>query len=87
MSFRIESRQVEGRIVLHLHGQLVGSEAERILRDQIVRAVAGQGHVVVDASEMAVFDQACLAVIQAGLGEWITLEGGGAYLELMLRRR
>ena len=35
MSFRIESRQVETRVVLHLHGQLVGPEAERILREQI----------------------------------------------------
>ena len=86
MSFRIESRSVNDRIFLHLHGQLVGPEAERILREQIVRAVAGQGHVVVDASEMTVFDQACLAVIQAGLGDWLTLEGGGAYLDLLLRR-
>jgi anti-anti-sigma regulatory factor len=87
MSFRIETRQVADRVVLHIHGQLVGSEAERILREQIVRAVADQGHVVIDASEMTVFDPACLAVIQAGLGDWITLEGGGAYLELMLRRK
>ncbi|HVU50318.1 MAG TPA: STAS domain-containing protein [Polyangia bacterium] len=87
MSFRIESRVVDERIVLHLHGQLVGAEAERLLREQIVRAVAGQGHVVIDASEMTVFDPACLAVIQAGLGDWLTLEGGGAYLELMLRRQ
>jgi hypothetical protein len=87
VSFRIEAKQIEARVVLHLHGQLVGPEAERILREQIVRAVADQGHVVVDASEMTVFDPACLAVIQAGLGEWLTLQGGGAYLELMLRRQ
>ena len=87
MSFRIESRSVEERVVLHLHGQLVGPEAERILREQIVRAVADQGHVVVDASEMTVFDPACLAVIQAGLGEWLTVQGGGAYLELLLNQR
>ena len=87
MSFRIETRQVDARVRLHLHGQLVGPEAERLLREQIVRAVADQGHVVLDASEMTVFDPACLAVIQAGLGDWLTLEGGGAYLELMLRRR
>jgi hypothetical protein len=86
MSFRIETRSAEERVRLHLHGQFVGSEAERVLREQIVRAVADQGHVVVDASEMTAFDQACLAVIQAGLGEWLTLEGGGAYLELLLRR-
>jgi anti-anti-sigma regulatory factor len=86
MSFRIESRPVDGRVVLFLHGQLVGSEAEGVLRGEIVRAVAEQGHVVVDASEMTVFDPACLAVIQAGLGDWLTLEGGGAYLELLLRR-
>ena len=87
MSFRIETKEVDQRVVLHLHGQLVGPEAERLLREQIVRAVAGQGHVVIDASEMTVFDPACLAVIQAGLGDWLTLEGGGAYLELMLRRQ
>jgi hypothetical protein len=87
MSFRIESREVDQKIVLHLHGQLVGTEAERILRDQIVRAVADRGHVTVDAGEMTVFDPGCLAVIQAGLGDWLTLVGGGAYLELMLRRK
>jgi hypothetical protein len=86
MSFRIESRAIDNRIVLYLHGQLVGPEAERILREQIVHAVADQGHVVIDASEMTVFDPASLAVIQAGLGDWLTLEGGGAYLELLLRR-
>jgi anti-anti-sigma regulatory factor len=87
MSFRIETRSVEERVVLHLHGQLVGPEAERLLREQIVRAVANQGHVVVDASEMTVFDPACLAVIQAGLGEWLSVQGGGAYLDLLLGRR
>jgi hypothetical protein len=86
MTFRIESRVVEARVILSLHGQLVGAEAERVLREQIVRAVADHGHVVVDASEMATFDAACLAVIQAGLGDWLTLEGGGAYLDLLLRR-
>lgn len=86
MSFRIDTRSVDEHVRLHLHGQFVGPEAERLLREQIVRAVADQGHVVVDASEMTVFDPACLAVIQAGLGEWLTLEGGGAYLELLLRR-
>jgi anti-anti-sigma regulatory factor len=86
MSFRIESRRVEERVVLHLHGQLVGSEAERLLREQIVRAVADQGHVVVDATEMTVFDPACLAVIQAGVGDWLTVRGGGAYLSLLLKR-
>ena len=85
MSFRIESRVVAERTVLFLHGQLVGPEAERILREQIVRAVADQGHVLVDAGELTTFDQASLAVIQAGLGDWLTVEGG-AYLELLLRR-
>jgi hypothetical protein len=86
MSFRIESRTIDDRVVLYLHGQLVGPEAERILREQIVHAVADQGHVVIDASEMTTFDPASLAVIQAGLDVWLTLEGGGAYLELLLRR-
>lgn len=87
MSFRIESRVVASKVNLYLHGQLVGPEAERILREQIVRAVADQGHVVIDAGELTVFDPACLAVIQAGLGDWLTLQGGGAYLELLLRRK
>jgi anti-anti-sigma regulatory factor len=87
MSFRIESRVVASKVSLYLHGQLVGPEAERILREQIVRAVADQGHVVIDAGELTVFDPACLAVIQAGLGDWLTLQGGGAYLELLLRRK
>jgi anti-anti-sigma regulatory factor len=87
MSFRIESRVVAEKIVLYLHGQLVGPEAERILREQIVRAVVDQGHVLVDAGELTVFDPACLAVIQAGLGDRLTLQGGGAYLELLLRRK
>jgi anti-anti-sigma regulatory factor len=87
VSFRIDSLLVDDKPVIHLHGQLVGNEAERLLREQIVRAVADRGHVVVDASQMTVFDPGCLAVIQAGLGEWLTLEGGGAYLELLLKRR
>jgi hypothetical protein len=86
MNFRIETKSVDDRVQLCLHGQFVGSEAERLLRDQIVRAVANQGHVVVDAAEMSVFDPACLAVIQAGLGEWLTLQNGGAYLDLLLKR-
>jgi anti-anti-sigma regulatory factor len=86
MTFRIESRPVEDRVVLHLYGQFVGNEAERLLREQIVRGVAAQGHVVVDATEMTEFDAASLAVIQAGLDDWLTLEGGGAYLDLLLRR-
>jgi anti-anti-sigma regulatory factor len=86
MTFRIESRPVDERVVLALHGQFVGSEAARLLREQIVRAIAAQGHVVVDVREMTVFDPACLAVIQAGLGDWLTVEGGDAYLELLLRK-
>jgi hypothetical protein len=86
MSFRIETKSVDDRVQLCLHGQFVGVEAEHLLRDQIVRAVADKGHVIVDASEMTVFDPACLAVIQSGLGTWLTLEGGGAYLDLLLRR-
>ena len=65
----------------------MGRDAERVLREQIVRAVAEQGHVVVDVSEMTVFDSACLAVIEAGLGQWLALRGGGAYLELLLQRK
>jgi hypothetical protein len=86
MTFRIDRRTVETRVVLFLHGQLVGPEAERILREQIVHAVADEGHVVVDASEMTTFDPACLAVIHAGLDDWLTLEGADAYLDLLLRR-
>jgi hypothetical protein len=86
MGFRIETRKVGERTVLQLHGQLVGPEAERLLREQIVRAVAAHGHVVVEAGELTTFDPASLAVIQAGLGEWLSLEGGGAYLDLLLGR-
>jgi len=86
MSFRIERRTIDTRVVLFLHGKLVGPEAERILREQIVHAVADEGHVVLDASEMTTFDPACLAVIHAGLGDWLTLEGADAYLDLLLRR-
>ncbi|HVZ75290.1 MAG TPA: hypothetical protein VHJ20_23090 [Polyangia bacterium] len=86
MTFRIDARLVGERIVLALHGQLVGAEAERLLREQIVRAVAEKGCVVVDAAEMTTIDAASLAVIHAGLGAWITVEGGGEYLDLLLRR-
>jgi len=87
MTFRIEKYQVDNRAVLQIHGQLVGRDAERVLREQIARAVADQGHVVVDVSEMTVFDPGCLAVIEAGLGQCLDLQGGGAYLELLLQRK
>jgi ABC-type transporter Mla MlaB component len=86
MPFRIDCQQHTDRVRLHAAGELSGRQAERVLREQIVRAVADCGHVVLDVAEVTVIDAGCLAVIEAGLGDWLSVEGGGPYLRTLLAR-
>ena len=86
MPFRIDNQQDKDRVRLHAAGELSGRQAERVLREQIVRSVADCGHVVLDVSEVTVIDAGCLAVIEAGLGDWLSVEGGGPYLRTLLSR-
>jgi anti-anti-sigma regulatory factor len=84
VTFRIDCDDDGGLTILRAHGHLVGGEAEQVLRDQIVRAVAKQSAVVLDIGNVAAVDSACLAVIQAGIGDWLTVENGGEYLNALL---
>ena len=86
MPFRIDNQQDKNRVRLHAAGELSGRQAERVLREQIVRGVADCGHVVLDVAEVTVIDAGCLAVIEAGLGDWLSVEGGGPYLRTLLSR-
>ncbi len=86
MAFRIDNQQDENLVRLHAAGELSGRQAERVLREQIVRAVADRGHVVLDVAEVTVIDAGCLAVIEAGIGDWLSVEGGGPYLRTLLSR-
>jgi anti-anti-sigma regulatory factor len=84
MSFRIDRAGDEFQIILRVQGRLLGREAEQILREQIVRAVSEKGHVVLDVSGVTVIDSGCLAIVESGLGDWLSVEGGGAYLNMLL---
>jgi anti-anti-sigma regulatory factor len=86
MSFRIDRAGDEYQLVLRVHGRLLGREAEQILREQIVRAVSDKGHVVLDVAGVTVIDSGCLAIIESGVGDWLSVEGGGAYLNMLLGR-
>jgi|KBSMisStandDraft_5_1062788.scaffolds.fasta_scaffold1451737_1 anti-anti-sigma regulatory factor len=86
MSFRIDRAGDEYQLILRVHGRLLGREAEQILREQIVRAVSEKGHVVLDVAGVTVIDSGCLAIIESGLGDWLSVEGGGAYLNMLLGR-
>jgi ABC-type transporter Mla MlaB component len=84
MSFRIDRAGDERGITLRVEGRLVGREAEVVLREQIVRAVSERGKVVVDVAGVAVIDPGCLAIIESGIGDWLSVQGGGDYLNLLL---
>jgi anti-anti-sigma regulatory factor len=86
MSFRIDHECKSTCVVLRLSGQLLGWEAERVLREQIVHAASSGLEVVIDASELAVLDCGCLSAIEGALGERLVLGEGGAYLKALLRR-
>ena len=86
MSFRIDRAGDEYQLILRVQGRLLGREAEQILREQIVRGVSEKGHVVLDVAGVTVIDSGCLAVIESGLGDWLSVEGGGAYLNVLLGR-
>ena len=55
-------------------------------RERLEDAVRPGGHVVLDVAEVTVIDAGCLAVIEAGLGDWLSVEGGGPYLRTLLSR-
>jgi ABC-type transporter Mla MlaB component len=84
MSFRIDRAGGQQGITLRVEGRLVGREAELVLREQIVRAVSEQGKVVLHVAGVTVIDSGCLAIIESGLGDWLAVEGGGDYLNLLL---
>jgi hypothetical protein len=86
MSFRIDHECKKTCVVLRLHGELLGWEAERLLREQIVCAATSGLEVVIDASEVSAVDAGCLAAIESGLGERLVLGDGSAYVRALLRR-
>ena len=84
MPFRIDRASDEHQIKLRIQGRLVGREAALVLREQIVRAVSENGRVVLDVRGVTVIDSGCLAIVESGIGDWLSLEGGGDYLDLLL---
>ncbi len=46
--------------------------------------MADKGHVVLDVAGVTVIDSGCLAIIESGLGDWLSVEGGGPYLSMLL---
>jgi ABC-type transporter Mla MlaB component len=84
MPFRIERAGDEQERKLRIHGRLVGREAALVLREQIVRAVSENGRVALDVSGVTVIDSGCLAIIESGIGDWLSVEGGGDYLDILL---
>lgn len=89
MTFRIDCDDEERRIVLRAQGHLVGPEAERVLNAQIVRGIGRNRAVVLDIGAVTAIDSRCLAIIEAGLAERLTVENGGEYFDALLggRRR
>ena len=84
MGFRIDRAGDEQKLKLLVHGRLVGREAALVLREQIVRAVSENGRVALDVSGVTVIDSGCLAIIESGVGDWLSIEGGGDYLDILL---
>jgi hypothetical protein len=87
MSFRIDRIVREGIPVLRMEGLLVGHDTWRVLCDQITRAVSDGGGFALDVSGVTGYDDACLAAIEASLGCWLWVEGGGEYLRTLLGQR
>jgi anti-anti-sigma regulatory factor len=87
MTFRISREKRGAETVLRLEGELVGTETWRTFCDQIIRAVGVRGCVVLNVAAVTAYDDACLATIEAGLGRWLAVEGGGEYLAALLCRR
>jgi hypothetical protein len=87
MSVQFHPAVNNGVPVLRIEGALVGVQAWRVLCRQIVRAVSDGGRVVLDVAKVTGYDDACLAAIQAGLGRWLSVEGGSDHLRSLLGRR
>jgi anti-anti-sigma regulatory factor len=86
MSFRIDVERKRERIVLRVQGALVGWEAEQVLREQIVAAVSERPEIVLDLRELTAIDPGCLGALESGLIGGVSIEGGGAYVETLLRK-
>ena len=84
MSFCITRVTREGVPVIRLEGHFAGREAWKVLCQHIASAVAEGGRVIVDVAAMTGHDDACLAAIDAGVGTWLSVEGGGEYLRRSL---
>jgi hypothetical protein len=85
MCFRIDQERTSTSIVLRLCGELLGGEAERLLREQIVHAATSGLEVVIDGGEITALDAECLEAIESSLGKRLVLARGGAYLKALLR--
>jgi hypothetical protein len=86
MCFRIDVERKKDSIVLSVHGALVGWEAERVLREQIVNAVSESQEIVLNLRELSAIDPGCLGALESGLIGGVSIEGGGAYVEALLRK-
>jgi hypothetical protein len=86
ISVRIDAETHKDRVVLRVHGALVGWEAERLLREQIVAAVEAAPEIVLDLREMTEIDPGCLGAIESGLIGGVYVEGGGPDVQALLRK-
>ena len=84
MCFRIDCEPGNNRIVLRVQGALVGWEAERLLRQEIVRAAATGSPVIVDVAEVTTLDGGCLAALETGISAGLSIQGGRAFLDVLL---
>jgi hypothetical protein len=86
MCFRIDVERKKDCIVLRVHGALVGWEAERVLREEIVNATAECPEIVLNLRELSAIDPGCLGALESGLIGGVSIEGGGPYVEALLRK-
>ena len=69
---------------MRVHGALIGWEAERLLREQIVAAVEAAPEIVLDLREMTDIDPGCLGALESGLIGGVYIEGGGPDVQALL---
>lgn len=86
MGFRItRDDSADDRTLLHVEGDLLGEEAAHVLGDEILRAVARGGRVIVDLRDVAWYGDACLAIL-VNQPAAVALTGGGALLATFLEQ-